>query len=235
MSSVELAELTSKRHDNIRTDIKKMLAELESDGNDLQISGPRTATAAETMPAVVSDSLKSQGNAWHEVTEQGESGRPKQVFYLNELLANTLVSGYSLKCRYALNHFWLTHRDKEYVLAASLKGMIAEAVAASLKETNARIDTLAETVNNGVKVGYIVRTVGWKAYGNGISFIAYEAAMKGYAVTSYRLWLKGTGQTHVYLESEIAPTLVRFLKDAEELAPGYYYSEIAKVHFQHRI
>lgn len=83
MSSLEIAELTGKRHDNILKDVRKMLEELSL------------------------DALKFEG------TYKDKSNREKLQFNLDRELTLTLVSGYNLKMRNAIIKRWQELEDKE--------------------------------------------------------------------------------------------------------------------------
>jgi phage regulator Rha-like protein len=76
MNSLEIAQLTGKRHDNVMTDIRAMMVELEVEAPE--ISG------AFKMP----------------------SGQNTTVFNLDKELTLTLVSGYSIKMRHAIVRRW---------------------------------------------------------------------------------------------------------------------------------
>jgi len=76
MSSLEIAELTGKKHKHVLIDIRKMLKELEVEAAEL--------SAPFKMP----------------------SGQTAKVFKLNEELSLTLVSGYSIKMRNAIIKEW---------------------------------------------------------------------------------------------------------------------------------
>ncbi len=72
MSSIEIAELTGKRHDHVIRDTELMLSELELD--------------APKFGAVY----------------QGGNGQARKCYYLPKDLALTLVSGYNIKLRHAI-------------------------------------------------------------------------------------------------------------------------------------
>ena len=76
MNSLEIAELTGKRHDNVMTDIRSMLEELEVCAPDF--SGAQTYNNNNT----------------------------RTVYSLDKELTLTLVSGYSVKMRHAIIKRW---------------------------------------------------------------------------------------------------------------------------------
>ena len=76
MNSLEIAELTGKRHDNVMTDIRSMLEELELNAPDF--SGAQTYNNNNT----------------------------RTVYSLDKELTLTLVSGYSVKMRHAIIKRW---------------------------------------------------------------------------------------------------------------------------------
>jgi len=76
MSSIEVSELTGKRHDNVMADIRLMLAELKLNAPDF--SG----------------------------TQKYGNNNTREIFNLNEELTLTLVSGYNLKMRNAIIKLW---------------------------------------------------------------------------------------------------------------------------------
>ena len=76
MSSLEISELTGKRHDNVMRDIANMLNELNL------------------------DFLSFEG------TYTGKANRTSPCFNLNEELSLTLVSGYSIKMRHLIIKRW---------------------------------------------------------------------------------------------------------------------------------
>lgn len=78
MTSLEIAELTGKRHDNVMTDIRAMLVELEIDAPE--ISG-------------TSNIIYNNNNT-------------RTVYNLDKELTLTLVSGYSVKMRHAIIKRW---------------------------------------------------------------------------------------------------------------------------------
>lgn len=76
MSSMEIAELTGKRHDNVMSDIRKMLNELGLNAPDF--SG----------------------------TQKYGNNNERQIFNLTKDLTETLVSGYNVRMRYAIVKRW---------------------------------------------------------------------------------------------------------------------------------
>jgi len=76
MSSLEIAELTGKRHDHVMTDISKMLNELNLNAPDF--SG----------------------------TQKYGNNNTREIFNLDEELSLTLVSGYNIKMRNAIIKRW---------------------------------------------------------------------------------------------------------------------------------
>ena len=76
MNSLEIAELTGKRHDNVMTDIRSMFEELEINAPDF--SGAQTYNNNNT----------------------------RTVYQLDKELTLTLVSGYSVKMRHAIIKRW---------------------------------------------------------------------------------------------------------------------------------
>ena len=76
MNSLEIAELTGKRHDNVMTDIRSMFEELEINAPDF--SGAQTYNNNNT----------------------------RTVYSLDKELTLTLVSGYSVKMRHAIIKRW---------------------------------------------------------------------------------------------------------------------------------
>jgi len=76
MSSLEIAELTGKRHDHVMTDISKMLNELNLNAPDF--SG----------------------------TQKYGNNNTREIFNLDEELSLTLVSGYNVKMRNAIIKRW---------------------------------------------------------------------------------------------------------------------------------
>lgn len=76
MSSLEIAELTGKRHDHVMEDIRKMLEELELD--------------IPTFRGIYKDSMN----------------RKQSMFNLDKELTLTLVSGYSIKLRNSIIKRW---------------------------------------------------------------------------------------------------------------------------------
>ena len=77
MSTVEIAELTGKQHDNVLADARKMLADLKKDVLSFQ--------------AIFFDSY----------------GRPQPCLNLPKLECLTLVSGYSVELRHRINARWI--------------------------------------------------------------------------------------------------------------------------------
>lgn len=82
MSSVEISELTGKRHDNVMSDIRKMLDDLDLDAPDF--SG----------------------------TQRYGNNNQRDIFQLPKELTITLVSGYKTKMRYAITKRWIELEDK---------------------------------------------------------------------------------------------------------------------------
>ena len=80
MTSLEIAELTGKRHDNVMTDIRAMLAELE-------------LTAPEISGAV-------------NYTVGNGATLTREIYNLDKELTLTLVSGYSVKMRHTIIKRW---------------------------------------------------------------------------------------------------------------------------------
>ena len=87
MSTLEIAELTGKRHDNVMVDVRKMLIELE-------------------LNTTVFPGTQKYGN-----------NNTRQVFNLNKELTLTLVAGYNVKLRNAIVKRWQElEAEKQYQL-----------------------------------------------------------------------------------------------------------------------
>lgn len=84
MSSLEIAEITGKRHDHVLRDIRKMLTELETDAPD----------------------LGSEIN-YAETTYQTNRGRFEPLTVLDKELTFTLLSRYSFKLSNMIVKRWL--------------------------------------------------------------------------------------------------------------------------------
>ena len=95
MSSVEIAELTGKRHDNVTADIKKQLSEL---GVDL---------------------LKFQ-----EVTVYGAQGQKRTVYNLDKEQTLILASGYNVQLRSKIINRWIELEEQKQPQTLSIDMMI---------------------------------------------------------------------------------------------------------------
>lgn len=148
MSSIEIAELTGKRHDHLMTDIRKMLAELGK--NAPEFSG----------------------------TYKSERGNTYLCFNLPKDLTLTLVSGYSVALRHRIVTRWmeLEEQQQPQAPAFAIPKTFAEALrlSADLQEANERLaqekalverqrdknraaaDALAKTVGRALETSKIV-------------------------------------------------------------------------------
>lgn len=91
MSSLEIAEITSKRHDHVLRDIRKMLTELETDAPDL------------------GSEIK-----YAETTYQTNRGRFEPLTVLDKELTFTLLSRYSFKLSNMIVKRWLELEGSDF-------------------------------------------------------------------------------------------------------------------------
>ncbi|HRG62244.1 MAG TPA: Rha family transcriptional regulator [Burkholderiales bacterium] len=94
MSSLEIAQLTGKRHDHVLRDIENMISELEN---------------------ALTPNL---GLMYRTVTYDVKAGfgtRKEKMYELNEELTLTLTSGYSIIQRHAIIREWQAHRRGELI------------------------------------------------------------------------------------------------------------------------
>ncbi|MDI4666586.1 phage regulatory protein/antirepressor Ant [Xanthobacter autotrophicus] len=92
MSSLEIADLTEKRHDNVVRDIKRMLLELYGEPGD-------TFEALENDPSKLRDQVKS-------VTWRKDARGYVASFHLDKSHAVTLVAGYDARMRKRIIDRW---------------------------------------------------------------------------------------------------------------------------------
>ena len=131
MSSVEIAELTGKRHDNVTADIKKQLSEL---GVDL---------------------LKFQ-----EVTVYGAQGQKRTVYNLDKEQTLILASGYNVQLRSKIINRWIELEEQKQPQTLSIDMMIeAYQEQKAINEENKPKVEFAEAVK-GSKDSLTVEQVG---------------------------------------------------------------------------
>lgn len=115
MSSLEVAELTGKRHDNVMTDIRKMLAELHGEGGVLSFQDTHT---------------------------NPQNGQIYPVFKLPKRESLILVSGYSVQMRARIIDRWQELEAKVGAGGTAIPSTLPEALrlAADLAEQKAHVE-----------------------------------------------------------------------------------------------
>ena len=126
MSSIEIATLTGKRHDNVMLDIDKLLKYYQS------IYSPEKSGQL----------LKSD-------TYKDSSGKRNKCYQLSKDAALDLVTGYSLPHRHAVNQRWL---ELESAQAPKLPTTYIEALEALVQTEKAKQAALAQIERDKPKV-----------------------------------------------------------------------------------
>ncbi len=210
MSSVEIAELTGKRHDNVVRDIKSMLGELEI------------------------------GHLKFEGTYKTKQGKPSKCYNLPKRECTILVSGYNIKMRAAIIDRWeelessqsmqLPKDPKLALIVQSAQKMdeISQRQAALEKESDeikrrnelleSRLESVELQHRNGVPEGYLPRKQAHHLYGRGLSYDIFYRAMKAVGV-NMKPYIMTTDAGHEVATTalkaeEIEPAVTMFLDDA---------------------
>lgn len=115
MTSREIADLTGKRHDNVMTDIRKMLAELHGEGGVLNFQDTQT---------------------------NPQNGQTYPVFQLPKRESLILVSGYNVQMRARIIDRWQELEAKVGAGATAIPQTLPEALrlAADLAEQKAHVE-----------------------------------------------------------------------------------------------
>jgi phage antirepressor YoqD-like protein len=117
MSSREIAELTSKRHDNVMADCRAMLTELLGEGGV----------------------LKFQGTYVHP-----QNGQTYPCFNLPKDLTITLVSGYSVQMRHRIVTRWIELEARQQGAMSVLPHVLADRLRLAADQLDALQATIAE-------------------------------------------------------------------------------------------
>lgn len=173
MSSTEIATLTGKEKKNVHRDIRIQILEglyEIKDGSDLSHIKIQGVTATFDERGYVSD--------WH----------------LDKEHTLTLITGYDVKMRHAINKHWLELEQRasrpltaNEILAQSAMALVEHdrrlsATEIEVKQVAAKVAQISVDLRNGVPHGFISRKNAKSIYGKGLSQTIFEEAMTALAV-----------------------------------------------------
>jgi len=240
MSSLEIAELTNKRHDHVMVDIRKMLKELK-------LAAPEFS-----------------GTAFYEVNN---ATREREIFNLPKRECDILISGYEIKYRAAIIDRWQelentqntipNYSDKramsemylamaeqeeaqqQLILAteavnrraAKIESIVDREVF-SIKDTIANLETKSR---RGVPIGFSNSKFGWKVDGR-LSQDAHIEAMTALGVPNVS-YIHTTAEGYevyatAYKTINIKPAIDAVIASAIQVSPRYYTSPYIKSKFK---
>lgn len=135
MTTLDIAELTRKRHDHVLRDVRRALESISNQSNTRLVNAPKSGAVESTFT--------------------DKKGEIRPMLVLDKHLTFTIITGYDTALRHAVVGRWIE------LEAQANPGFLAQTISESLNDLQKRIDMMApaftEHTRKGSTVGYTWR------------------------------------------------------------------------------